>query len=53
MWVAIATTCVTSSVFLTAGSFNLLAAGFVEKLTHVEVRWTDWFTTAAPPILLL
>jgi L-tartrate/succinate antiporter len=53
MWVAIATTCVTSSLFLTAGSFNLLAAGFVEKLTHVEVRWTDWFITAAPAIILL
>ena len=56
MWVAIATTCVTSSLFLTAASFNLLAAGFVEKLTHIELRWTDWFTTAAPaiiPLLLL
>jgi L-tartrate/succinate antiporter len=56
MWVAIATTCVTSSLFLTAASFNLLAAGFVEKLTKVELRWMDWFTTAAPaiiPLLLL
>jgi len=56
MWVAIATTCVTSSLFLTGASFNLLAAGFVEKLTHVELRWTDWFITAAPaitPLLLL
>ena len=56
MWVAIATTCVTSSLFLTAASFNLLAAGFVEKLTHIELRWMDWFTTAGPaiiPLLLL
>ena len=56
MWVAVATTCVTSSLFLTAASFNLLAAGFVEKLTQVELHWTDWFTTAAPaiiPLLLL
>src|SRR5271165_5656654 len=53
MWVAIATTCVTSSLFLTGASFNLLAAGFVEKLTHVELRWTDWFMTAAPAIIPL
>jgi L-tartrate/succinate antiporter len=56
MWVAIATTCVTSSLFLTGASFNLLAAGFVEKLTNVNISWTDWFTTAAPviiPLLLL
>src|ERR1700751_2398892 len=53
MWVAIMTTCVTSSLFLTGASFNLLAAGFVEKLAHVELRWTDWFITAAPVVLPL
>ena len=53
MWVAIMTTCLTSSMFLTAASFNLLAAGFVEKLTHIELRWTDWFITAAPAIVPL
>ena len=56
MWVAIMTTCVTSSLFLTAASFNLLAVSFVEKLAHVEIRWTDWFITAAPaigPLLIL
>lgn len=53
MWVAIMTTCVTSSLFLTAGSFNLLAAGFVEKFAHIQLRWTDWFITAAPPIIPL
>jgi len=53
MWVAIMTTCVTSSLFLTGASFNLLAAGFVEKLAHVEIRWTDWFITAAPVVLPL
>jgi L-tartrate/succinate antiporter len=53
MWVAIMTTCVTSSLFLTGASFNLLAAGFVEKLAHVEIRWTDWFVTAAPVVLPL
>jgi L-tartrate/succinate antiporter len=53
MWVAIATTCVTSSLFLTAASFNLLAVGLVEKLTKTDLRWTDWFTTAAPAIIPL
>ena len=56
MWVAIATTCVTSSLFLTAGSFNLLAVGLVEKLTKTDLGWTDWFSTAAPaliPLLIL
>src|SRR6201987_6205648 len=53
MWVAIMTTCVTSSLFLTAASFNLLAAGFVEKLAHVEIRWPDWFRTCALVVLPL
>ena len=56
MWVAIATTCVTSSLFLTGASFNLLAAGFVQDLTRIDVHWTDWFMTAAlaiVPLLLL
>jgi L-tartrate/succinate antiporter len=53
MWVAIATTCVTSSLFLTAASFNLLAVGLVEKLTQTELGWTDWFSTAAPAIIPL
>src|ERR1700747_2987814 len=53
MWVAVMTTCVTSSLFLTGASFNLLAAGFVEKLAHVELRWTDWFITAAPVVIPL
>ena len=56
MWVAIVTTCVTSSLFLTAGSFNLLAVELVQKLVHIQLSWTDWFITAAPaviPILIL
>jgi len=53
MWVAIMSTCVTSSLFLTGASFNLLAAGFVERLVHIELHWTDWFITAAPAIIPL
>lgn len=53
MWVAVCVTCVTSSLFLTAGSFNLLAVGFVQKLTGTEFRWLDWFKVAAPAMLPL
>ena len=53
MWVAIATTCVTSSLFLTAASFNLLAVGLVEKLTQTDVHWMDWFRTSATAIIPL
>ena len=53
MWVAIATTCVTSSLFLTAASFNLLAVGLVEKLTQTDVHWMDWFKTSAAAIIPL
>lgn len=53
MWVAIMTTCVNSSLFLTGASFNLLATGYVEELTHIELHWTDWFLTAAPAVIPL
>ena len=53
MWVAIATTCVTSSLFLTAASFNLLAVGLVEKLTQTDIHWMDWFRTSATAIIPL
>lgn len=56
MWVAIMTTCITSSLFLTGASFNLLATGYVGELAHIEIHWTDWFLTAAPaaiPLLIL
>jgi len=53
MWVAIATACVTSSLFLTAGSFNLLAVGLVQQITHTELHWMDWFKTAVLAIIPL
>src|SRR5260370_10171589 len=53
MWVAIATTCVTSSLFLTSASYKLLAVGLVEKLTQTELHWMDWFKTAATAIIPL
>ncbi len=46
-WVAIATTCVTSSMFLTALAPNLLAVSLVEKSTGIAIEWGQWFGTLA------
>jgi L-tartrate/succinate antiporter len=53
MWVAIATTCVTSSMFLTALAPNLLAAELVRKTAKVELDWMQWFLAFAPAGILL
>ncbi len=53
MWVAIATTCVTSSLFLTALAPNLLAVELVNKTAKVSFTWMDWFTAFAPVGILL
>jgi len=44
-WVAIAATCVTSSMFLTALAPNLLAVSLVEKSTNITITWGAWFST--------
>lgn len=46
-WVAIAATCVTSSMFLTALAPNLLAVSLVEKNVGFAIEWGSWFTTLA------
>lgn len=46
-WVAIAATCVTSSMFLTALAPNLLAVSLVEKSTNIVIEWGTWFSTLA------
>lgn len=46
-WVAIAATCVTSSMFLTALAPNLLAVSLVEKSTGIVIEWGQWFSTLA------
>ncbi|RXJ91238.1 anion permease [Arcobacter sp. CECT 8983] len=46
-WVAIAATCVTSSMFLTALAPNLLAVSLVEKNAGVIIDWGTWFSTLA------
>jgi L-tartrate/succinate antiporter len=53
MWVAIAATCVTSSMFLTALAPNLLAAELVKKIAKVEFQWLDWFVAFAPVGIIL
>ncbi|WP_419768099.1 DASS family sodium-coupled anion symporter [Arcobacter sp.] len=55
-WVAIAATCVTSSMFLTALAPNLLAVSLVEKNIGVSISWGSWFGTLAVimiPLFLL
>jgi L-tartrate/succinate antiporter len=53
MWVAIASTCVTSSMFLTALAPNLLAVELVRKTAKVELTWVEWFMYFAPVGILL
>jgi L-tartrate/succinate antiporter len=53
MWVAIATTCVTSSMFLTGLAPNLLAMEMVNKTAKVTISWTQWFMAFAPIGILL
>jgi L-tartrate/succinate antiporter len=48
MWVAIATTCVTSSMFLTGLAPNLLAIELVNKTAKVSFNWMQWFMAFAP-----
>ena len=53
MWVAIAATCVTSSMFLTALAPNLLALELVRKTAQVDITWAQWFMAFAPVGILL
>ncbi|HTP96057.1 MAG TPA: anion permease [Burkholderiales bacterium] len=53
MWVALAATCVTSSLFLTGLAPNLLAVELVKKTAKVDLAWMDWFIAIAPAGILL
>ncbi len=53
MWVAIATTCITSSMFLTALAPNLLAVELVNKTAKVSFSWMEWFVAFAPVGILM
>jgi L-tartrate/succinate antiporter len=53
MWTAFATTCVTSSMFVTALAPNLLAVSLMKTIANVEVTWTQWLIGFLPVGLLL
>lgn len=53
MWVAIAGTCVTSSMFLTALAPNLLAVELVKKTAKLDISWTQWFVAFLPVGIVL
>jgi L-tartrate/succinate antiporter len=53
MWVALAVTCVTSSMFLTGLAPNLLAVELVKKTAKIELDWVSWFVAFAPVGILL
>ena len=55
-WVAIATTCVTSSMFLTALAPNLLAVDLIAKSSGHVITWAEWASVMLPlmiPMFLL
>lgn len=52
-WVALAATCVTSTLFLTGLAPNLLAITTAEKAGFVGISWFDWFKVIAPCGILL
>jgi len=53
MWVAIASTCVTSSMFLTALAPNLLAVELVQKTVGIHLGWSQWFIAFLPVGIIL
>jgi L-tartrate/succinate antiporter len=53
MYTALAGTCVTSSMFLTAIAPNVLAVDLTLRTIHVTLSWTDWFKGFAPVGFLL
>lgn len=53
MWTALAAACVTSSMFSTAMSSNLLALDLIKKTANVEITWTQWFLGFLPVGIIL
>lgn len=48
MWTALATTCITSSMFLTGLAPNLLALELVSKTAKITFTWREWFLGFLP-----
>ena len=53
MWTAFATTCVTSSMFLTSLAPNAAALAIVKQTAKLDVTWTEWFLGFLPVALPL
>ena len=53
MYTALATTCVTSSMFLTSLAPNLLAGAIAAKTAGVHISWMQWFVGFLPIGVLL
>ncbi len=53
MWTALAATCVTSSMFITALAPNLLALDLVKQIAGIEISWMQWFTGFLPVGVIL
>lgn len=53
MWVAIASTCVTSTLFMTALATNTLSIGLVDEIVGIRLSWGEWFMVTAPAGVLL
>jgi L-tartrate/succinate antiporter len=53
MWTALATTCVTSTMFLTSLAPNVLAHSLVEKATGINIAWGQWFVSVLPVGVIL
>jgi len=52
-WVAMAATCVTSSMFLTALAPNLLALDLIAKGANIALEWGSWAKIMVPLLLPL
>jgi L-tartrate/succinate antiporter len=48
MWVAFASTAITSSLFLTALAPNVLCIEIIKKTANIDISWLEWFKGAAP-----
>jgi L-tartrate/succinate antiporter len=53
MWTAMASTCITSSMFLTSLAPNVLSQSIVEKTVHMSINWNQWFLSYLPVGIIL
>ena len=53
MWVGVAASNITSSLFLTGLAPNLLAVEIVRRATGIRIDWLTWFAAIAPVGILL